>query len=334
MIFNKSKFLSFFNVELKKIKNIQDLERLRVKYLGKQGIIVVEIKKIKYLQLSDRKHIGKMINDIKNMINKNIINKKLQLDKYKIKKNIDIDKIDVSLPGRRKNIGTMHPITKVIYQIESIFCNLGFNIINKNLEIENQYYNFDALNIPIFHPARNIQDTFWFDSNRLLRTQTSNMQIHEIEKKILPIKIIIPGKVYRRDYDQTHSPMFHQVEGLVIDKNITFSNLKWVIVNFLNIFFNQHMKIRFRSSYFPFTVLSSEVDIMSNKNNWLEVLGCGMVHPNILHRFGIDTDVYSGFAFGLGVERMVMLYYGINDLRVLLKNDLKFLQQFKRSRYF
>ncbi|CAL4318981.1 phenylalanine--tRNA ligase subunit alpha [Buchnera aphidicola] len=334
MDFDKVIFLKKFNVHYNQVITIKDLEKLRIHYLGKKGIVVTQIKKIQYVPLLERKKIGIIFNDIKKYIINKIALKKKKIQLLNIQNKIQLKKQDFSLPGRRKNIGALHPITNMIYYIESIFVRLGFKIIHNGFEIEDTYHNFDALNIPNYHPARQNQDTFWFDTNRLLRTQTSNMQIHEIKKKELPIKILVPGKVYRKDYDYTHSPMFHQVEGLIIDKNINFTNLKWIINYFLDFLFNKKMKIRFRCSYFPFTILSAEVDIMHTNNNWLEILGCGMVHPEILNRFNIDSKKYSGLAFGIGIERIIMLYYGIDDLRLFLKNDLKFLQQFKRSRYY
>ncbi|QCI27390.1 phenylalanine--tRNA ligase subunit alpha [Buchnera aphidicola (Therioaphis trifolii)] len=327
-------FLKNFELELKLIKTKNQLNILKIKYLGKKGLISNYIKEFKILELEKRKYFLKKINYVKKYIKNIFDNERIKFDNLEINKKNRFKQIDISLPGRKKKLGAIHPITSFIYYIESIFSKFGFNIIKNGFEIEHQYYNFDALNIPISHPARNMQDTFWFNSDFLLRTQTSNMQIHEIKKKKLPIKIIVPGKVYRKDYDQTHSPMFYQIEGLIIDKNINFSHLKWIINIFLDIFFNKKMKIRFRSSYFPFTILSSEVDVMDENNTWLEILGCGMVHPNILKRFNIDINIYSGFAFGMGVERMIMLYYGINDLRLFLKNDLRFLKQFKKNRYF
>ncbi|WP_343128366.1 phenylalanine--tRNA ligase subunit alpha [Buchnera aphidicola (Takecallis taiwana)] len=323
-----------FKTECSNVKTTTELDKLRIKYLGRKGLIPYYIKKFQSLVLIERKYFCKKINVVKNKIYTLINIKKIFLEDLYTQKKKNTPYIDISLPGRRSDIGAIHPITGMLYYIESIFCQLGFQIIYNGFEVEDQYHNFDALNIPVFHPARNMQDTFWFNANDLLRTQTSNMQIHALEKKKLPIKIIMPGKVYRKDYDQTHSPMFHQIEGLIIDKDISFSNLKWIIKNFLSIFFEKKMTFRFRASYFPFTVLSAEVDIMNHSNSWLEVLGCGMVHPNILKQFDIDTTIYSGLAFGMGIERMIMLYYGVNDLRAFLKNDLKFLQQFKQGRYY
>lgn len=334
IIFDEVQFLRDFEIKLKTVITESNLEDLRIAYLGKKGLITTYIHQFQTLELTKRKYFCQKINNIKKEIKNIIRRKKIVITNLHIQKKLNLEKTDIALPGRKKKIGCIHPITGFIYYIEDIFSQLGFDIIKNNLEIENQYYNFDALNIPIFHPARHVQDTFWFNCNTLLRTQTSNMQIHIIEKKKLPIKIIIPGKVYRKDYDQTHSPMFHQIEGLIIDKNLSFANLKWIISNFLKIFFNKSMKIRFRTSYFPFTVLSAEVDIMSDHNNWLEILGCGMVHPNILKRFNINTKIYSGCAFGMGVERILMLYYGVDDLRAFTRNDLNFLQQFKKGRYY
>ncbi|XBC44485.1 MAG: phenylalanine--tRNA ligase subunit alpha [Buchnera aphidicola (Schlechtendalia peitan)] len=241
---------------------------------------------------------------------------------------LDKELIDTSLVGRRNDIGTFHPITTMINNIENFFSKLGFTIV-RGQEIDDEYHNFDALNISKNHPSRTDHDTFWFDSNYLLRTQTSNMQIRSMEEMNLPIRIIVPGKVYRNDHDVTHTPMFHQIEGLVIDKHINFSNLKWTIELFLGYFFNKNVNIRFRPSYFPFTFLSSEVDILGEDKKWLEILGCGMVHPNVFKNVGIDSKIYSGYAFGLGVERVSMLQYGISDIRIFFENDLKFLRQFK-----
>ncbi|CAL4318922.1 Phenylalanine--tRNA ligase alpha subunit [Buchnera aphidicola (Pterocallis alni)] len=332
--FDTIKYINKFRLELNKVNSIQELEILRIQYLGKKGFILSHIKKLPNLCIIDRKSIGQKINYLKCYIQDAINKKKIEFKNIYIKKKIVSEKLDISLPGKRNDIGSMHPINSMINYIKNFFHTLGFTIIINELEIENQYYNFDSLNIPVYHPSRNSQDTFWFDSNNLLRTQTSNMQIHEIKKHQLPIKIIVPGKVYRKDYDQTHSPMFHQIEGLVIDKHVNFSNLKWIINSFLYSFFGQNIQTRFRASYFPFTILSSEVDVMSNNNVWLEILGCGLVHPDILKRFNINHKIYSGLAFGVGVERLVMLYYGLKDLRLFYKNDLSFLKQFNRSRYF
>ncbi|MCW5197320.1 phenylalanine--tRNA ligase subunit alpha [Buchnera aphidicola] len=333
-VINKNNLINNFTTSMSLVKNVNDLEKLRVKYLGKRGYIQLEINQLREMPYEKKKKIGKIINDIKKYIYHEIKIKKTYLENVTVQHQVFSEQLDISLPGRKESIGSIHPITQMIYYIESFFNKLGFNIIHGGLEIENDFHNFEALNIPKFHPARNLQDTFWFDSERLLRTQTSNMQIRIIKEKQLPIQVIVPGKVFRKDCDVTHSPMFHQIEGLVIDKNINFAHLKWIINSFLNDFFNEKMQFRFRSSYFPFTILSAEVDIMQNDCSWLEILGCGMVHPNVLKRFNINNNIYSGLAFGIGIERIIMLYYGIQDLRLFFKNDLKFLKQFKRSRYY
>lgn len=315
--------------EIKKVKNTQTLENLRIKYLGKKGILVLEILKLKKLPKQERPVLGKLLNNIKKQIKNEIYSCKKKLD---ILHNSFVSKnnIDVSLPGRRHFIkGNLHPISYVTYLIEQIFTKIGFSIIY-GPEIEDIYHNFDALNISKYHPARNNKDTFWFDKELLLRTQTSSIQIREIKKKKLPIKIISTGKVYRNDYDSSHTPMFHQMEGFIVDKNVNFANLKKIIKDFLFSFFNlKNLKIRFRPSYFPFTEPSAEVDVMNNKGKWIEVLGCGIMHPNILNNVGINSDIYSGLAFGLGIERLVALLYNIDDLRCLFENDLRFLSQFK-----
>ena len=224
--------------------------------------------------------------------------------------------------------GGLHPVTRTIERIETFFGELGFSV-ESGPEIEDDYHNFDALNIPAHHPARADHDTFWFDAKRLLRTQTSGVQIRTMKDKQPPIRIIAPGRVYRNDYDQTHTPMFHQTEGLIVDTDISFTNLKGTLHDFLNHFFEEEVQVRFRPSYFPFTEPSAEVDVMGKNGKWLEVLGCGMVHPNVLRNVGIDPDIYSGFAFGMGMERLTMLRYGVSDLRAFFENDLRFLKQFK-----
>nr|WP_261979199.1 phenylalanine--tRNA ligase subunit alpha [Buchnera aphidicola] len=315
-------------LEIKSIKTLKELDTFRIKYLGKKGYISSKMIQLRNVSLKKRKEISSILNRFKTNLKSNINEYKQELEKQTFCKVLEKDSIDVSLVGRRNSIGTLHPVTRMIDDIENFFLKLGFGIV-RGQEIDDDYHNFDALNISKNHPSRTDHDTFWFDSNRLLRTQTSNMQIRSMIKMKLPIKIIVPGKVYRNDYDSTHTPMFHQIEGLVIDKNINFSNLKWIIELFLNYFFYKNINIRFRPSYFPFTFLSSEVDILGDNNKWLEILGCGMVHPNVLNNVNIDSEIYSGYAFGLGVERIVMLRYGISDIRIFFENDLKFLKQFK-----
>lgn len=315
-----------FNQEKKNINTLKKLVLLKIKYIGKKNKLSNYLKKLKIFSVKDKKKFFILINYIKKIIKKELIilQKKISLDVY----NIQQEKyIDVSLPGRVTNSGSIHPITNTIYIIESFFTKLGFQITS-GPEIENKYYNFDSLNIPFDHPSRNEQDTFWFDKNNLLRTQTSSVQIRFMEQNKPPIKIIAPGKVYRNDFDSTHTPMFHQVEGLVIDKNISFSNLKWLMYSFIEYFFDFNVSIRFRNSYFPFTLPSAEIDIKQN-NKWIEILGCGLVHVNVLKTVNINPKKYSGLAFGIGVERITMLKYGIKDLRSFFDNDLNLIKQFK-----
>lgn len=254
--------------------------------------------------------------------------KKNTLELDALNKQLESEKIDVSLTGRREGTGGLHPVTITVNRIVKFFSELGFKVEN-GPEIENDYYNFDALNIPAHHPARADHDTFWFDASRLLRTQTSGVQIRTMEKQQPPLRIIAPGRVYRNDYDQTHTPMFHQVELLYIDKKANFTELKGLLHEFLQNFFEEDLQVRFRPSYFPFTEPSAEVDVMGKNGKWLEVLGCGMVHPNVLRNVGIDPNEYLGFAAGMGVERLAMLRYNVTDLRSFFENDLRFLKQFK-----
>jgi phenylalanyl-tRNA synthetase alpha chain len=233
----------------------------------------------------------------------------------------------VTLPGRGQELGGLHPVTKTMQRIEEFFASIGYNV-EEGPEIEDDYHNFEALNIPSHHPARAMHDTFYFNANTLLRTHTSGVQVRTMEAQKPPLRIICPGRVYRCDYDQTHSPMFHQVEGLIVDKNISFADLKGTLEQFLRAFFEEDVRVRFRPSYFPFTEPSIEVDIDRGDGKWLEVLGCGMVHPKVFEYSGIDPEEYTGFAFGMGVERLAMLRYGVNDLRLFFENDLRFLNQF------
>ncbi|ANF16934.1 phenylalanyl-tRNA synthetase [Buchnera aphidicola (Schlechtendalia chinensis)] len=326
-MFNSLKCIKSITLEIQKTRTLDELELLRVKYLGKNGYIPQQMLVLKSTFLKKKK-FGVILNKLKTDLLTEIDSHKKKLELCNINIFEKKEFIDTSMHGRRSNIGTLHPITTMINKIENFFLKLGFKIVQGH-EIDDEYHNFDALNISKNHPSRTDHDTFWFDSNRLLRTQTSNMQIRSMKEMSLPIKIIVPGKVYRNDHDTTHTPMFHQVEGLLIDRNVNFSNLKWIIESFLGCFFNNSLKIRFRPSYFPFTFLSSEVDILEKNNRWLEILGCGMVHPNVLKNVGIDSKIYSGYAFGLGVERISMLHHGISDIRIFFENDLKFLKQFK-----
>ncbi|QFQ31975.1 phenylalanine--tRNA ligase subunit alpha [Buchnera aphidicola] len=314
--------------EIKNSHNINMLNEIKIKYLGKNGIFNNYMKNLKSFSFEEKKKYTAIINEVKKKTIFEIHEKKTELNKLILKKRIDQEKIDVSLPGRYIENGSIHPINHSIKLIKNFFYTLGFQSIN-GLEIEDEYHNFNALNIPKNHPARDSHDTFWFDENRLLRTQTSNMQIRIMKSKKPPMRFIFPGKVYRNDYDSTHTPMFHQIEGLIVEKNINFSHLKWIIYNFVFNFFNKKISLRFRPSYFPFTTPSSEVDIMTDSKKWLEILGCGMVHPLVLKNVNINSKIYSACAFGLGVERITMLRYGISDIRSFFENDLRFIEQFK-----
>ena len=316
---------------LKDIRNtstLEELDSVRVQYLGKKGSISTQLKKLSDLDPSDRPRIGKEVNKLKKLVEQEIANKKYSLNDEKIKSNIEDSSLDVTMPGRRTIIGNKHPVSSTLNEIEKIFLNAGF-LVEDGPEIEDEYHNFTALNIPENHPARAMHDTFYFNAQYLLRTHTSPIQIRSMEQYGVPIRVIAPGKVYRRDSDITHTPMFHQIEGLVIDKDINFTHLKGILHDFINTFFEDDMKVRFRPSYFPFTEPSAEVDLLSKDNQWLEILGCGMVHPKVLTNLGIDNEIFNGYAFGMGVERLAMLKYGINDIRLFYENDLNFLNQFK-----
>ena len=299
----------------------EDLQKLKVKYLGKKGKITNLSKQLGKLDVKQRPKAGKKINELKLLFEELNQSASQKIEKKELETAISKEQIDVSLPVDSNYIGGLHPITRTIEKICSYFSAKGY-LIEDGPEIESEYYNFDALNIPQDHPARDMHDTFYLDSGKLLRTHTSPVQIHAIEKHKVPLKILCPGKVYRSDSDPTHTPMFHQVEGLLIDENVNFGNLKKELIDFLNYFFEKNLQVRFRPSYFPFTEPSAEVDIM-DKKGWLEIMGCGMVHPNVLEMSGIDSKKYSGFAFGLGIERMAKLDFSINDMRVLFENDLK-----------
>ncbi len=309
-------------------QNIAALEQLRVEYLGKRGYFTLEMTKLRDLPADQRPAAGQVINQAKLEIQNALNNRKTFFEQSLLNERLAKETIDVTLSGRRIENGGLHPVTRTIERLVAFFSELGFSV-KDGPEIEDDYHNFDALNIPGHHPARADHDTFWFDATRLLRTQTSSVQIRAMKEQQPPIRIIAPGRVYRNDYDQTHTPMFHQMEGLIIDKNISFTNLKGTLHDFLNHFFEEDLNIRFRPGYFPFTEPSAEVDVQGKNGKWLEVLGCGMVHPNVLRNVGIDPDIYSGFAFGMGIERLTMLRYSVTDLRAFFENDLRFLKQFK-----
>ncbi|MFP3013516.1 MAG: phenylalanine--tRNA ligase subunit alpha [Arsenophonus sp. NC-QC1-MAG3] len=313
---------------IEKAKDVAELDLVRVKFLGKKSHLTLQMLTLRDLPAEERPAAGEVINKAKQEV-QNLLNmRKKQLENALLNVQLATEKIDISLPGRQIEYGSLHPVTRTIERIEEFFDELGFSVVS-GPEIEDDYHNFDALNIPAHHPARASHDTFWVDATHLLRTQTSGMQIRTMKSKRPPIRIVSPGRVYRNDYDKTHTPMFHQIEGLIIDQNISFANLKGTLHDFLNHFFEEKTCVRFRPSYFPFTEPSAEVEVMDKNGKWLEVLGCGMVHLNVLRNVGIDPDIYSGFAFGIGIERLTMLRYGVTDLRVFFENDLRFLKQFR-----
>jgi phenylalanyl-tRNA synthetase alpha chain len=308
--------------------DVATLDAVRVDFMGKKGKLTDLLKGLGKLSNEERPLAGQKINVAKQEIQQLISVKSDALKLAEMNAKLAIEAVDVTLPGIAQNVGNMHPVSRTIERIESFFGELGF-AVKTGPEVEDGFHNFDALNIPANHPARADHDTFYFNPDVMLRTQTSGVQIRTMEVEKPPIRIISPGRVYRNDYDQTHTPMFHQVEGLMVDKNISFTELKGILHDFLNHFFEKDLTVRFRPSYFPFTEPSAEVDVMGENGKWLEVLGCGMVHPNVLKSVGIDPEEYTGFAFGMGVERLTMLRYGVNDLRAFFENDLRFLKQFK-----
>lgn len=319
--------------EIQAVVDLQGLDAVRVKYLGKKGLLTEELKQLGRLSAEERPAAGQQINAAKDQVTAALAARKLAFEEAKLNLAVTQARIDVTLPGRGVSAGGLHPITVVMNRIESLFTQAGFEIV-AGPEIEDDYHNFEALNIPRHHPSRAMHDTFYFPDGLLLRTHTSPVQIRVMSQQQPPLRVIAPGRVYRCDYDQTHSPMFHQVEGLLIDEQVSMSDLKGLLHAFLREFFEQDdLQIRFRPSYFPFTEPSAEVDIKlpseHGLSNWLEVLGCGMVHPVVLENVGIDSGKYRGLAFGLGVERMAMLRYGVNDLRLFYENDLQFLKQFR-----
>lgn len=302
------------------------LEELRLEYIGKKGKVTALLKELGSLPVEQKKEAGQAINQLKQKVIAAIETRKAVLEQARMDEQLQSERIDVTLPGRGNSSGGLHPVTITMNRIESLFAQAGFSV-EEGPEIEDDYHNFEALNIPDHHPARAMHDTFYFPNKTLLRTHTSSVQIRYMTNNKPPFRFIAPGRVYRCDSDMTHTPMFHQVEGLLVDENVNFAQLKSLIIDFLNNFFERELEVRFRPSYFPFTEPSAEVDIMGD-NGWLEVLGCGMVHPNVLHNVGIDSDQYSGLAFGMGVERLAMLRYGVRDLRSFFENDLRFLSQF------
>jgi phenylalanyl-tRNA synthetase alpha chain len=315
------------------------LDEVRVRYLGKKGFLTHQLKQLGTLPPDERPAAGQAINQVKQNVQQAIEERRLQLKSAALDAQLARLAIDVTLPGRGQKPGGLHPVTRTMKRIERLFTPLGFTVA-EGPEIEDDYHNFEALNITAHHPARAMHDTFYFDAHTLLRTHTSPVQVRVMETRRPPLRIIAPGRVYRCDSDLTHTPMFHQVEGLLVDEQVSFANLKWVLDEFLRLFFEKDdLAVRFRPSYFPFTEPSAEVDIrcvmcagsgcrVCGQSGWLEVLGCGMVHPKVFEHVGIDNDRYTGFAFGMGVERLAMLRYGVNDLRLFFENDINFLTQF------
>ncbi len=313
------------------IVNAEDMsaiEQLRVQYLGKKGQLTQMLKGLGKASPAERPKLGQAINTAKQELQTLFAQHEAALQEQAMAKQLAAEQIDVTLAGRGQQLGSMHPVSKVRERFAEIFMGMGFTI-EEGPEIEDDHHNFEMLNFPPNHPARAAQDTFYFPDGRLLRTHTSPVQIRTMQRQKPPLRIITPGRVYRCDSDQTHTPMFHQVEGLVVDRHCTLANLKWLLQEFFNQFFETEVTMRFRPSFFPFTEPSAEVDIQYlDRDEWLEVLGCGMVHPNVLRNVGIDPDEFTGFAFGLGLDRLAMLRYGINDLRTMFENDLRFLKQF------
>lgn len=313
--------------EFRRVKDPDALERAKARYLGRAGILTGLLKTLGRLPPEERPAAGARINQAKQRLEEALARTREALAWRTLEERLASEVLDVSLPGRGQGVGGLHPVTRTLARIETLFASIGFEIAS-GPEIETDYYNFTALNIPEGHPARAMHDTFYVEGGLLLRTHTSPIQIRYMERHTPPVKIIAPGKVYRVDSDATHSPMFHQVEGLWIDRHITFADLKGVVADFLARFFERDtLRIRFRPSFFPFTEPSAEID-MSFGEGWLELGGCGMVHPNVLKFVNIDAERYQGFAFGLGVERLAMLRYGVNDIRAFFENDMRFLKQF------
>lgn len=319
-------------------ESLNVLDDVRVQYLGKKGVLTLQLKRIGGLPAEIRPQFGKWVNLAKNQVQQQITGRKEQLEEAALNLQLAAESIDVTLPGRDLPAGGQHPVSRTLQRLEDIFVSMGFAVA-EGPEIEDDFHNFEALNIPPSHPARAMHDTFYLKDRQVLRTHTSPVQIRFMENNEPPFRIIAPGRVYRCDSDVTHTPMFHQIEGLFVDENVSFADLKGVLSEFLKAFFEKDLDVKFRPSFFPFTEPSAEVDIscvmcggegcrVCSNTGWLEVLGCGMVHPEVFRHVDIDSEKYTGFAFGIGVERLAMLRYGVNDLRLFFENDLSFLKQF------
>lgn len=328
-----------FDFDLMSSNSQKDIESVRVKYLGKKGVLTGILKQMGTLSADERPVIGKISNEIRDYISKSIEEKTAKLRFAETQNKLQSEKIDVTLPGKKIRLGHKHPMSIILDEVKGIFIRMGFNVV-EGPEIESDYYNFEALNLSKNHPARDTQDTFYIDENTLLRTQTSSVQIRTMEKQKPPIRIISPGRVYRSDeVDATHSPIFNQIEGLVVDKGISFSDLKWTLETFIKKLYGNNTALRFRPHHFPYTEPSAEMDIecfschgegcaLCKGEGFIEILGCGMVHPKVLENCGVDSEEYSGFAFGVGLERIAMRRYKIDDLRLFYENDFRFLKQF------
>ncbi len=325
---NLSEFIETAASEIDAAADLGALDALRVQYLGKKGALTARLKGLSQVPAEERPAAGQEINRAKQDVMQRINARREALEAAALETKLAEDAVDVTLPGRGTSIGGRHPVSRAMTRIDRIFTNAGF-AVRSGPEIEDDFHNFTALNIPDDHPARAMHDTFYFPGGHLLRTHTSPVQIRSMASEGVPIRIIAPGRVYRCDSDQTHTPMFHQVEGLVVDRGISFANLKAVLHQFVEAYFERKAKLRFRPSYFPFTEPSAEVDVEWESGKWLEILGCGMVHPNVLESAGIDSEEFTGYAFGMGVERLAMLRYGVTDLRTFFENDLRFLRQFR-----
>ncbi|QSA95669.1 phenylalanine--tRNA ligase subunit alpha [Methylococcus sp. EFPC2] len=321
--------------------SLPDLDQVRVEYLGKKGLFTERMKALGSLDPESRRVVGQAVNQARDAFQTALEARKLELEAAALDARLASETLDVTLPGRGQTGGGLHPVTLTLRRIARLFGNVGFEVV-EGPEIEDDYHNFEALNIPASHPARAMHDTFYFDEHTLLRTHTSPVQVRVMQAGEPPFRVIAPGRVYRCDSDLTHTPMFHQVEGFLVDEQVSFADLKGILYEFLRLFFEKDIQVRFRPSYFPFTEPSAEVDIecvicggegcrVCKHTGWLEVMGCGMIHPRVFGFVDIDTERYSGFAFGMGVERLTMLRYGINDLRLFFENDLKFLHQFRTS---